>query len=636
MAQLARQSVDHPTFDGSERPEDLSELSVLKLPPHIRPRYRRIILVSHARHCERLDNEGDALIVTSDWLLWRQAAERGQHCIHLEWALRDGLEAGNDETSMYLAYNDWAKVDGRDVTLFGGISLATLFWREVTLACVAAERVCSALDRLCDQFAPQEIVFYDLRTDYDLLDIDVRRTLVADIASARGIAFIDRTDAPPLGDLAFPEGLIYGVRPRIGLGQRFLRTAYGIAAQAISTLGWWISGRKPCVYMINNPALVMPLIEEAPRHRTALALLAEQWPKTPAFLWTCWRHGVRLMRLPTTVLSRSERRAIGVMVDMLSRRWSNPRPGLEKARWTFIRRRLIDSRWLYDRARRVKGYLKLLGRLKPQRVVIGDVTNGECRTSVEAAHILGIRCDELPNGMFLSPQWNDARIRVDGRLPRLERILVWGPVLARWARATAPEVACLQTGYPPVASLRKIQSPPPPGRGRWLVLPCHVDGDDVRGLKSNTLTYLIDIVQTLTRAGYREIRVKLHPGALLRPEYLARVFQHFSIQAEIRHNGRLAEHVEWADFVAGPVTSGAMLETPALRRPYYAFRPWPSSVDRSALTGIPLLGSAADLRRALDTDYAPNVEDVLQALCDIQSFPNPAERIWRALEMTAG
>lgn len=604
-----------------ERLEDLSELSVLKLPEHIRGQYPRLALISHPRHLENVKHDDSTLIVTTDWLQWRQCVSENRHCIHFEWALAERINPEIKEGELYLHYNDWAKVDGVDVTEFHGVSLATLFWREVTLACRAYDRLSHALDRICLHFGPSEIILYDLRSDYDLLDPHIRRDLVRETADRHGAVLVDRHDP------AAPETTLYGVRIEEPQLREFLRGCYAMAVGAAFGLLWRLRSGKPKVFLFNNAAVMDALLEKSRDAAVAPVILAEQWPKSLRFLRSCRQNGVVLAELPRASLTGADKAALRAMTQKLFKSWSAPASGLEKARRAFIKERCIDSGLLRDRAARVKRYNAFMKRHQFRRVMVGDITNTECRIIAETARVHNAPFDELLNGMFLTDRQNDARIARGGN----NRLLARGAVDERWAQKSAFGLKRLRAGYPPDGAWRQKPETMPPRQNNWLIMPCYTDGDDSRGLMSNMFSTLVDVVRTLTDLGYKNIRIKLHPGMPKQKAYFEKILTFHKLNYPVFQDGGLIDHIYWADFVAGPIGSGALLETLGAGRSYFAFRPWPTGINPAYFENTPIMSSVADLRRALKSGMKPDATAILQDFCSMDDIPDSVGCVWKAL-----
>lgn len=607
-------------FFGEERPEDLTELSVLRLPIHLRERYASVLISNGS---DAMDGDDDTLVVTTNWLAWREAVEQGRHWIHVEWGLADGFSAGRDD-ALYLRYNNWMIVDGTDVTMFHGISLGKLLWREVTLSCLAWERLAWGLKRIIGKFKPDRIVFRTVDSDYDLLDADILSALVAYVGDVCGVQVVDQSGA---ADAARAMNSPYGRQVEGGY-RDIMRAVYGFVVGAVSVLGHGLGGFKPGVFILNNRLVTEPLLMSARSRALAPVVIAEEWPKSLRFVFECWRQGVVLAALPRAPLTSDDENRIVAIFDHLRAAWQTSARGLEAARRQIIERRILTGGLMRERAREAKRYSKLLRRHRIASVMVGDATNGKCRTVLETARSIGLPSSEMPNGVFLCNQHSDARVGDT----TVGELLLWGPVAERWSQKAASGLPPMRSGHPALPALRQQPRPAKTELRRWLVLPWYVDADDVRGLRSNIVSTLVETLQVLKARGYHDIRIKLHPGMGDERKFIEQVLAHFGLNVSLFADGPLAPHIKWADGVAGPINSGATIETLAAGRPYYAFRVWPSSVDIDHLVDVPVMSCAADLARALDSGFVPDQEAMLEALCAARSVDDPIARTWDILE----
>ena len=130
----------------------------------LRQRYRRVVLLSHVRHLDRLDPDADdQLVISTDWLAWRRWTDAGRAGLHFDALIADWPEEMGDPATHHQRACEWVYVDGRDVTLFRGVSLGKQFNRAVSLFSLHFARAWHGLDRLCRRFGPEEIVLLDLR-----------------------------------------------------------------------------------------------------------------------------------------------------------------------------------------------------------------------------------------------------------------------------------------------------------------------------------------------------------------------------------------------------------------------------------------------------------------------------------------
>ena len=614
-------------------PRTSGDLSVLARPTWLREHYDRIVLIAHRRHLPHLDaRDSRTLVLSTDWLAWRQCLDTGIACLHFEALLGEWPEERGNPDDINMRRCDWMLRDGRDVTLFRGVSLGKLFIRDVAMGCNAFERIWYALDRAIRRFGPAELVLYDLRAEHDLLDESVKIWMVGELAKQHKVRLISCSDVPPPDDPGLSERSDgFGVAESSPLWRRGLRHAYAAIIDAVfrfRTLGRSPPGK---ILLIHNWATTRNLIRHHQGSGLAPTLIAEQAPKQPVLIWKWWWEGVVLVAPPSARLDAEDRRSLAVIRAEIENRTATPDDIVATARHLFITRRILATGWIEQRALEVKRYLKLFRRHRFARVVVGDATNGFCRLVAECASVNKVPCDELPNGMFVTRQLYDARLGGQSGPPVIDRVLSWGPFTHRWLAATGAHAGAT-VGYP---ALDDQRTPPVPVRfGRALVLPIYADADDPAAFTSNIFGCLVDVVRALRKFGCAEIRVKVHVGPQNR-NYYADVLRHFDLDVPVIKDNALPEHLHWADFVVGPVNSGAFVETLAVGKPYFPILPSPSRIDPALLGGILLVKSAEELVGLLDRGNIPARDVVLEDLCSFVSIPNASRQFWRALSKDA-
>jgi hypothetical protein len=568
---------------------------------------------------------GDALLIAGDWRQWREARANGTACVHYESVLGEGPDLETPERDLYLRYTDWMFEGGNDLTDFDGVSLGGLFWRETTLACRERDRQASAVRRLLTRFRPREVLIAGDGLPGRWLDGVARRELIAACAAEAGIRVV-AADAPP--------------RPAPALSRRgrvraILKAVYAAAADALFDLNWRLGGRKPKVFFITNGILHDSVFAAAARFGFAPVLPADHWPKTPGFLWRCWREGVVLAAFPNGALNGKESAEIECMAARVLGTWRGRAPSWpEDIRRGFIRRVFFESGTARALAERTKSYRRLFARHAFARIVVGDSTGAEGRLAAECARVLGIGVDEAINGIVLATPRCESRVGRGARRGVVDRILAWGPAVAAWAAAAAPGLPVARVGYAPGGGAVRPEKSGPLVNA--LILPCYADSLDVHALESNTMAYLLDTVRAFAGAGAKRLRIKLHPGMPLSESEVAAAVAELDIPVEVRREGGVAEHVAWADAVAGPVNSGAWAEALVAGVPYYPLLYRPTSMDVRFLEDVAVFADAAELARALAAGAKPDRRKALRVVCAIPEIGDPAGAFWRAIEATIG
>ncbi len=610
-------------------------MSVLAPLPQLRPAYCRLVLISHCQHLDTLDvGDTDTLVVSTDWLAWRKWIDRGGHGVHFEATMEHWPADTGDPHDHYLRSVMWMYVDGEDVTRFRGISLGKQFMQDVALFSKGYQRLWHGLDRLIRLYRPTRLVLVDLQLENQMLDDATKRWLVGSLGDLHRLHVEERLAPPDPYDPLCPDVPHVGIEPE-ETGWRFrLRQVYSFAVDALFRVASPRVQRRPKIYISANWQVIEPLIENCRGRRVTMVVPAGQCPKTPRFLWRCWRNNVVLVHLPSVALTAVERAEIDAIGNRLTNTWgTHPATGIEAACRRFISIRIIARGWMHRRAKEMKGYQILFRRHRCARMVIGDAGNANSRLLAEAACQTGTPIDEMPNGMFLSEQKLCARTGDGISSPLVTRFLPWGEQQEKWFQAQGVPLPCVRVGYPGLDLVRRPAPAASGRRDRALVLGPWIDGYDVVGLHSCKASYLVEIVRGLRELKVPEIRVKLHPGTPNLSYYTA-ALHHCGIDCEITKKGRLTPHVEWADFVIGPASSGSLVETHAAGKPYYAIRHYPSLMGRDYTDRAGAFESTSDLIDALRRGWTPDRQDILEYFCSFSAYPNASARLWDVMEQS--
>lgn len=598
--------------------------SVLAIPEALAERrFARMVVVACRAQLDGLTGD-DILVVSTDWLAWRQAAEAGLPALHVEAGL-DGAGDPRWEEDRYIAALDWTRVDGPDVTLFKGVSLGHQFTREVGHACHYYCRLRDALARLAARFGVETIELRGLEPDYALFDDQSRRWVAEDAAAAAGAGLDDRLAPAAAAELPTTRMVVAPPGP-----PDMLRSLWGKAVDLLSRLRWRLAGRPDKILILPSLLMLRPMVAAFDRADGVMpVLLSDRYPKRPGFAFDVLRRGLALVEFPTLGLDAAERAEVDGIVARLRAAWSAEAIGEHRFLRAYVLEQIIASGRFHAMARRIKQWHVLFTRHRFRRVLCTDSTNYESRIPLELARARGIPGDELVNGMFNTHHRHDGRCGTGATPPLLSRFLAWGQQNVDWLDEIRAPLPSIVTGYPVLDPLR-AQARPAAGRRRALVLACPPCPDDLVALRGDGYKYAVDVLRMLAEEGW-ETRFKLHPG-LERAEYYEAVFARYGIKTQILKTAPIHPLMQWADVVVGPITSGAMAEALALGRPYFPVLAPPSSVTAGGRAALPVCADADELRRRLAEPV--DVAAALERLAACGSIPSAADRVWRAL--TAG
>jgi hypothetical protein len=607
-------------------------LSALYTPEHIKPTYSNLVLISHPRHISKLDlDDDDTLIVSSDWLVWRQIIDQGGHCLHLEAMLGDY----DGSTDFFIKCSNWVYVDNIDVTEFSGMSLGKAFNREIELFLLSFDKTLLAIKKFCSLYQIEKIILYDIRGDYGLIDSAMKQLIVETAATSFGIDIEIKLDEPPDSDPAFHDAAPYGVTSEDKGIRAAARQVYSFAIDLIFQLKWLSDGCRNRVFILVNLMMMESLIKYTPTSKLAPIASAEGSPKSWKFLRACWKNGGYLGSIKSLTLTSYERELVFQTIEKLSSNWASIKPdsSSEAARRHYISTRIFESDRLYKFAEMAKSYKEFLRRKNIKSIIVSDATSFTCRLVIEAARALGLDRCEILNGMFVHDMKYDVRCGDEQQSAALSRLFAWGEQQKEWLKRIGSKIPCVQTGYPGIDMIRATDlNPvlPSPEKTNVLVLPCYIVVDNIRGIKSNSYMLLVDMIRTLKELGYKNVRIKLHPG-LGGMGYVQRLITMHNLDCELFIEGSVPDHMNWADFIVGPVESGSMVEALAGGIPYFGFAVPPSNVDKTFFGTFPVLETVDDLRKLLETKSMPESKNILSYLCDTSDFQKSSPKVWQTL-----
>lgn len=608
--------------------------SVLGAELGLADRYETLVLARHSDQIADLDPAGaDTLVVFSDWLSWVEWRRRGGAGVPAESFLAEWPDQLGDPDRVFQRGTAWMMVDGKDVTLFHGVSLGKQFNWILAGVWHAHTRLEAALDAAIRRFRPAKLVYRGLRAEYEFLGADLLKTLARRVAAAHCLAFLDEERPSPAGP--YPELPFDGEHPPVSFGRKIILRTVELVLDGMTRLAAKRLGARRRVLVIHNLICVTSLLDSQDGLALQPLLIGRHHPKRRGFLAKIWRSGAHLAALPAARLDADDRRRLAEIRRSLTSAWTQPGSPAVEAQRAFAARHVLAPGALEAKAIEVKRFVQFFARHRPNHIVVGDSENHLVRLVAELARARAISVDELLNGMFVTRQRMDSRTGDGNHPPVIDRLLAWGPANERWLKATQAPIACTQTGYPVIDMLKRSIHPPAPGLGRALILPLHVDRADVAGLFGEVFSQLVETVRAVQAAGYADIRVKVHPGFINLPYYQA-VLDHFDLRVTCLKDGPLLPHIHWCDIVVGPVNSGALVETLAVGRPYYPLLCPPTSFDPALYHPIAPLAGTAELGRALDQKRSQTAEPVLREIGGYNPQHPAAAGVWSAIATRLG
>jgi hypothetical protein len=608
--------------------------------PYLKKSYRSLALVMERRHVEALEpGDDDTLIVSSNWLLWQECLQEQRHCVHADLGILgwDALELGNNH---FMDIHDWVYVDGRDATLFHGVSLGRKFRSGTSLVMADYMKLKRSLQTLIERFSPEEVVFFDFRTDYGFLDREERFHILREVALERNLKVADREDTSGSSKTDFPTIQSYGflVENRPSL-KSFLKSAsLAVFESFFSLLSICIRSLapgRPTVFIAATALNGVPLLENFDGKGILPLYLARIFPNKRDFLGLInyVKKGGLLVGAGKLKLKSPDRGAVDEIERRLEAAWKTPADGVEGALRRYIGRNILGLNKFHKVAEDVLWAERLLERHKPDQIFTDGFMTPLSTTFLELAKARGIRTAAA----WHAPIIQNVRFEVLGSNPKypplVDRLFTWGKAQEGWLDAISAKVETIRTGSP-ISGQQRPATSFTEKRQRVLVVQYFISYYNYQSPACHEYYFYVESIRMLLKLGYSQIRVKLHPGTK-KSRYYKKIADYYGFECDICSSGAFKEHVAWADFVIGPPTSGTMLESMGMGKPHYAVMLPPSSIDMTYLEGRQVFSDFESLGRALSEGCVADQGAFLNNFISCDDISNPARRMWDALRDNA-
>jgi hypothetical protein len=620
-------SSDQQRSEGA--PQDISKLSSLHKQDHLKETYKKIVLVSHRNQLPAINVDPEMLIISTDWLTWQYCIEAGHHSIHFESMLEVWPEDRGDPDFHRQNSSTWMYKNNVDISLFHGVSLGKQFNKQLSWLRHGYLQLWHALDRACKRFKPAVLVYHGVRVDFDCLDEYAKLALVSNISEKNGLQLItaenqETSDSPVFHDLPFQVQIEESRNLKY-----YLRYLYEIVVDQCFKIRFAFVKPSKRVYLLLNWTALENLLKNLQDDKVNPVILARQFPKTISFVLDCWRKNVLLAKLPLARLSSEDENRLAEIEGSIESSFGEPLSTLDLVQQSYIKENILRPGLLRRAAEEVISYEKLFIHHKIEHLVVGDSENRTCRMLLELAHKNGIQADELLNGMFLTDEYVDTRSGDISHPPFITRLLTWGLQNELWLAERNNSISTIRTGYPALNTIREMSPNSASAQKKALVLPMSIEG--IKALNTNIFSTLVDTVKGLKNLDFTSIRVKVHVGHPVK-KYYEDIAAHFSLDCEIYQEGGLANHIEWADIVIGPIDSGAFVETMSMGKPYYPMRLHPSSLNKKYFGPVDPSESVTELLAAIREQKFPNQQEFLEHFCSSDTIPNASKRVWEVLK----
>ena len=147
------------------------------------------------------------------------------------------------------------------------------------------------------------------------------------------------------------------------------------------------------------------------------------------------------------------------------------------------------------------------------------------------------------------PYIQDYKLDILGCDPRYERIvdycLTWGDVHEEWLKSTGSGAENIRIGNLLLANPQKGDAAPAARRNNALILQYATPHADLLWPQAGQYGFFVAAARAYRDAGYRYLRLKLHPGPS-KVDYYQRIAELFDIDCDIVIEGPFMDHVDWA------------------------------------------------------------------------------------------
>ena len=596
----------------------------------LKDHYDYLTLVSHKRHVSKIITPKEkTLVVSSDWLLINQLDQHGYDAVYFEYGLRNWDEQ-ELESKLFIRSNDWLYINGEDKTLYKGVSLGKLFARDLSFVYLGYARLSGALSKICEEFNPSKIYFYDFRSEFGLLDERSKLDIVDRVCRQFEAELIICADCPKDDDKDFSQRPIYGNDKAPKESHRFLRDLYGAVVELFSIIVRAFTSKREKVVIFTGGHLAQTLSKYTKSNSITPIYFSSLLSKKPIDVFSTVLGGAYLARRLKGDFSKAKREVVAEIVDVYLNYWDGAQTDLQtKLVRRYIKNKVFNSELLKYYTSEIDQTQKFLQKHQPKRILLDSVLAPSARISMALAKSMGIKVDYIWHGywehiIYMDPLGGDARSEVC-----VDRVYTWGEQNERWLQSICWKGECIRTGNPFSQKYLSAREAKNTVVKNILVLEFVQSNADVRALNAASYGFYVDIIRRLKAVSNFNIRLKLHPGLAGR-SYYERITDLYSLDCEIRDDGPFGKHVDWADIVIGPRQTGAHLEVLASKKPYYSVvMPAQAKMVHAKHTKFyEDLGLLADDIR---DSVLHRQDEALEELISINQFPSPALALVDAL-----
>ena len=592
----------------------------------LRDHYDYLALVSQKRDVSKIITPKEkTLVISSDWLLIRELEQCGYDVVFFEYGLRNWGEQ-ELESKLFIRANDWLYINGEDKSLYKGVSLGKLIVREISFVIVGYARLNGALTKICEEFKPKKVYFYNFQSEFSQLDERSILDIVDEVCCQFRAELIIFEDCSEHKDKDFSQSLNYGNHKVPEESYRFLRDFYGVIVEFLSILVRTFTSKKAKVVICTGGHLAQILSKYTKSNNITPIYFSNVLSKNPIDVLSAVLRGAYLARRLNRDVPNVKRKVIAELVDVYLDYWDGAQTNLQtKLVRSHIRNKVFDTELLEYYASVIDLTQRFLRKHQPKRILLDSVLSANSRIWMELAKSERIKVDYIWHGhwehiIYMDPLGGDVRSEAC-----VDRVYTWGEQNEKWLQAICWKGECIRTGSPfsqKYLSAKKVQNT---AVKNILIIEFVQSSADVRILNAASYGFYVDVIRRLKAVGNFNVRLKLHPG-LSNRSYYERITDQYSLNCEIRHDGPFDKHVDWADIVIGPRQTGAHLEVLASRKPYYSFV-MPVQAKMVHAKHTKFYEDLGQLVNDIRDSVLHDQNEALEELISINQFPRPASAL---------
>ena len=594
----------------------------------------KVAFVTHQRHVDSLRMSGEldqVLLASCDWLLWQQCLNKNLNCVSIEEQIYINPTEDYWQHDLLTEANSWVYNDATDMTMFHGASVGKLFNTPLAIALSTYLRMRDTVKFVIQRYQVSEIIFFDFRTETNILNDDLRQRIVCDLAAEHGVSVSLRNDPVARNDpmqAMIQEG--QSANPRQSLISLLASKAMTFI---VNSAGAWRDQKKRSLILIQNP-MALPLLEMSNPSAVRPILLSELVPKNPKYWLKYIRAGVVFMRRQSSSLTEEETKSLVSNIQQLMPDQSVKLTSHENFLRAYVKSSIVDNGQFLEMARQVKGVAQQFKREKPSSILVDGVKNFPHRTYLDLCREIGCTSNYIWHAPLSSDRFGYDALGNDPRQPIIiDKMLAWGEMDQDWLKQLNVDLQCARTGAPHLkvmasgANETSLDTHP---INRVLFLDCTAISTDLLAASATRYEFFVNVVHHLKKMGVSEIIYKLHPGRANKA-YFEKIVAYFGLDCIVHKSEPIEEDTDWCDCVIGPVLSSAMMKVVARSKPYYPVLLKPTWTSDECYKRLSTNNTVEDLEASLlARRHAGGIEG-LDYITSWKSIANPSAEIWNVL-----